>query len=283
MPQGTEREEHLKGSKGGDETSGRMPAMLMYMADLERDLGPLSDAAAGLWMKMLCRMHASPRRGYLLHPNGEPFTKRDILTLSSDHPKTAGLSLSELERKGVYSLEGLKTVFSRRMVRDQHLKDVRTKAVNSRMDRQASENGGVFVGTKALQTLYKPSTKPHARDPARQSSSVRDDDDDDKGLQNFADLQTEPAAGGRVVEALIPEIAELLAGFSGDPAGKLQGKPAPKVVREVAELLGAKFGTVGEAAAVYPAFITARFKASPPRFWKWFTAVTRNAITEGEL
>lgn len=101
----------------------KRPAFQFYPADWSKDLGlrSCSLAARGLWMEMLCMAHESARYG-CLELNGAPLSDPQIVNGISGATLKM---LRELETAGVFSRDDRGTIFSRRMVRDERLREVR--------------------------------------------------------------------------------------------------------------------------------------------------------------
>ena len=106
--------------------AGKRPAFQFYPGDWLRDTGlrSCSAAARGLWMDILCFMHEGSPYGYLkvnhkviLSPN---LARMCGLTLQ----ETEGC-LAELGEAGVYEVDAEGVIFSRRMIRDEELRNKR--------------------------------------------------------------------------------------------------------------------------------------------------------------
>lgn len=99
----------------------RLPWMKFYPGDWLRDaaLRTCSIAARGLWVELLCVMHANAdRRGYLTLPTGLPMNSGHIARMVGISTQQADEYLAELEEAGVFSRDESGVIFSRRMVRD---------------------------------------------------------------------------------------------------------------------------------------------------------------------
>lgn len=130
----------------------KKPSFQFYPQDWRSDPGlrTCSLEERGFWIELLCIMHDSPRRGVLLLPNGEPLQPDDIARLIGVHRKTSDRLIAELLRRGVASQEESNgAIFSRRMVRDEHISQVR-------------RDSGSLGGNPNLvnQTPSKPEAKP---------------------------------------------------------------------------------------------------------------------------
>lgn len=98
----------------------KLPAMQFYPGDWLKDpnLRGVSLAAKGLWIDMLCLMHESDRRGYLLN-NGKPITQDKLARMTGSSSEEVSQCLGELEDSGVFSCTPHGCIYSRRMVRDE--------------------------------------------------------------------------------------------------------------------------------------------------------------------
>jgi hypothetical protein len=129
----------------------KRPSFQWYPSDWRNDLDlqACSLSARGLWMEMLNLMHISPRYGYLVVakmpstsrevPPEFPPTSREVpreLAMSSREVaravgatlKEVNRLLDELELHNVFSRTEDGTIYSRRMVHDEHLRIVRAEA-----------------------------------------------------------------------------------------------------------------------------------------------------------
>tara|TARA_R100001510_G_C7649102_1_gene206486 strand:- start:59 stop:832 length:774 start_codon:yes stop_codon:yes gene_type:complete len=109
-------------------TQKKLPAVMFYTGDWlkEPTLRATSLAARGLWIDMLCFMHESPRRGYLMLTKDVPMQPCHLARAAGTDLDTCEILLGELERNGVMSiieledLEDHASAFaSRRMIRDE--------------------------------------------------------------------------------------------------------------------------------------------------------------------
>jgi hypothetical protein len=104
------------------------PWLKFYPSDWRADpaLRMCSLAARGLWMEMLCLMHEAEPRGSLLI-NGRSINSKQLAALCGVSLRDVVACLSQLEAAGVFSREDNRTVYSRRMRRDEE-KAARDKA-----------------------------------------------------------------------------------------------------------------------------------------------------------
>lgn len=78
---------------------------------------------------MLLQMHFSPRRGYLEHSSGQPYSTEDISRMIGIREKKVQNLLTEMEEKfGTFSRDENGVIFNRRMVRDTAISKIRKEA-----------------------------------------------------------------------------------------------------------------------------------------------------------
>lgn len=106
--------------------STRRPSFQFYPGDWRRDpsLNACSLAARGLWMEMLCIAHESDRYGHL-SINGRAMTVEQIARIVGESPTFLKKILKELEEAGVFSRTADGTIYSRRMVKDEAVRNMR--------------------------------------------------------------------------------------------------------------------------------------------------------------
>lgn len=107
----------------------KRPAFQFYPADWRKDtaLQSCSLAARGLWHEMICLMHECEPYGYMA-VNGKPMKAAQIARLVGVTDREYKKLLSELEDAGVFSLSEDGCIYSRRMVKDEHIRNVRAEA-----------------------------------------------------------------------------------------------------------------------------------------------------------
>lgn len=108
----------------------KRPAFQFYPSDHRSETGlQLSSLAArGLWTEMLCVMHEGNPYGHLVTANGQRIDVPQLARLVGETPGTIRKLLDELEANQVFSREEDGTIYSRRMVRDEHIRTVRAEA-----------------------------------------------------------------------------------------------------------------------------------------------------------
>lgn len=107
----------------------KRPAFQFYPADWRKDpaLSSCSLAARGLWIELMCIAHESDRYGYL-SVNGRPMGLPQLARMVGESPATLTKLMSELESAAVFSREDDGTIYSRRMIKDERIRNVRAAA-----------------------------------------------------------------------------------------------------------------------------------------------------------
>jgi hypothetical protein len=104
----------------------KRPAFQFYPADWRKDaaLQSCSIAAQGLWINVLCIAHECEPYGHLII-NGKPMNSGQIGRLAGLSGKDCDKLLDELQEAGVMDKTPDSAIFSRRMVRDEDLRNRR--------------------------------------------------------------------------------------------------------------------------------------------------------------
>ncbi|WP_066735688.1 hypothetical protein [Cupriavidus sp. D384] len=104
----------------------KRPAFQFYPADWRKDtaLQGCSLLARGLWHEMLCLMHECEPYGHL-SVNGKPMKPAQVARLVGISEKEYQRVLAELIDAGVPSIADDGSVYSRRMVRDEQIREAR--------------------------------------------------------------------------------------------------------------------------------------------------------------
>lgn len=115
----------------------RKPFFKFYPADWMGDpgLAMCSLAARGLWIEMLCVMDQSDPRGWL-NIGGHFLSTDEFCQKFSGRVNEAQDAARELAKFKVFSVQDSK-VFSRRMIRESHISDVRSFAVSKREQKKS--------------------------------------------------------------------------------------------------------------------------------------------------
>jgi hypothetical protein len=107
----------------------KRPAFQFYPADWRKDveLQSCGYVARGIWWEMLCVMHECRPYGHLSR-NGKPMPEASVAELIKVPLRIYRRALAELEDNGVAGRLPDGTIYSRRMVRDERLRQVRAEA-----------------------------------------------------------------------------------------------------------------------------------------------------------
>lgn len=110
--------------------SPKRPAFQFYPGDEERDtsLRMLSLAAYGLWKRMINAMHFGQPYGHLTNASGHAVDPAQLGRLVGERTPAVSRLLRELESANVFSRNDSGVIYSRRMVRDEHIRSVRAQA-----------------------------------------------------------------------------------------------------------------------------------------------------------
>lgn len=105
------------------------PSFQFYPADWRKEpsLSSCSLAARGLWIEMMCAAHESDEYG-VLAINGKPLSNVQIARIVGETPAVVAKLIKELEDSGVFSRRQDGAIYSRRMVKDEHIRNVRSAA-----------------------------------------------------------------------------------------------------------------------------------------------------------
>lgn len=107
----------------------KRPAFQFYPADWRKDsaLQSCSLQARGLWIELVCVMHECDQYGHL-SINNKPMNTAQIARLVGESEKVVKALLGELDDAGVFSTSEEGCIYSRRMVKDEHLRNIRADA-----------------------------------------------------------------------------------------------------------------------------------------------------------
>lgn len=99
---------------------------MFYPADWRKDpeLRVCSIAARGLWIDMMALMHEGDPYGHLV-VNGASLSVEQLARLVGEPVKLVSKLLAELASRNVFSRNDTGVIFSRRMVADEHIREVR--------------------------------------------------------------------------------------------------------------------------------------------------------------
>ena len=115
--------------KKSNRQDGR-PAFLFFPNDWlsSPDLNSCSLAAQGLWVRMLCYIYQSPKKGVLLLPSGKQIESKTLAKLCGEEEQKISILLSELEATGTFSRLEDGTIYCRRVKRESDLIEARREA-----------------------------------------------------------------------------------------------------------------------------------------------------------
>jgi hypothetical protein len=107
----------------------KRPAFQFYPADWRKDsaLQSCGMAARGLWHEMVCIMHECVPYGHL-SVNGNPISTAQLGRLVGESERSVRNWLVELKAAGVYSETEEGVIYSRRMVKDERVRNTRAEA-----------------------------------------------------------------------------------------------------------------------------------------------------------
>ena len=135
----------------------KLPYSKFYWRDHISDtsLRSCSYAARGLWMDMLALMGMNDQRRGFLEAGGKPVTDpKQIARLTSGDSAEVERLLAELGQAGVFSKDNNDgCVYSRRMVRDEHLRAVRADAGSKGGTASQKQQGAILLKQNPKQTL----------------------------------------------------------------------------------------------------------------------------------
>lgn len=104
----------------------KRPSFQFYPGDWMNDaaLRMVSVGARGLWIEMMCLMHQGSEYGYL-KVNGKVILSSNLARMSGATLSEVEGYLIELESSGVFSRDHEGCIFSRRMIRDEKIRESR--------------------------------------------------------------------------------------------------------------------------------------------------------------
>lgn len=107
----------------------KRPAFQFYPSDWRKDpaLSACSMAARGLWIELMCIAHEAENYGYL-EINGKAMTTPQLARMVGESPAIVAKLVTELDNAGVFSRTAEGVIYSRRMVKDERIRNVRADA-----------------------------------------------------------------------------------------------------------------------------------------------------------
>src|ERR1700677_3040824 len=106
----------------------KRPSFQFYPGDYMKDpaLRACSLTARGLWMDCICLMHEGPEYGYLTLDH-KPLDKVILARIIGTTLSEVDGCLNELKQHGVYAVDDRGIITSKRMIRDEYLRNVRAE------------------------------------------------------------------------------------------------------------------------------------------------------------
>jgi len=153
-----------------EEVRIKRPAFQFYPSDWRRDtaLQTCSLAAQGMWINLLCVMHECEPYGHLV-VNDKALTNVKAARLVGVSVKEFAKLLAEIEGAGVVSRTPDGTLFSRRMVRDEGVRNAR--AAGGGEGKEFGALGGEHGAKGGRPVTAKGGSKPPIEPPPSSSSS----------------------------------------------------------------------------------------------------------------
>lgn len=107
----------------------KRPAFQFYPSDWRKDpaLSACSMAARGLWIELMCIAHEADNYGHL-EINGKAMTAPQLARMVGESPSVVTKLVAELDGAGVFSRTTEGVIFSRRMVKDERIRNIRAEA-----------------------------------------------------------------------------------------------------------------------------------------------------------
>jgi len=153
----------------------KRPSFQFYPADWRKDaaLQSCSLATQGLWANAMCIAHECVPYGHLTI-NGHPMTVAQIARLVSVPPKECEKLLAELSSAGVTSVSDAGAIYSRRMVRDEELRNIRAAGgiAGAEHGAKGAEHGIKGGRPKAVRGVLKPPIEPPPSSSSSSSAST---------------------------------------------------------------------------------------------------------------
>ena len=106
----------------------KRPSFQFYPSDWLRDtaLRSCSTGARGLWMDMICYMHEGNPYGFLKVGN-KVILPDNLARMTGETLANVNAWLDELHDAGVYDFDDNRAIYSRRMIRDEALRNIRAE------------------------------------------------------------------------------------------------------------------------------------------------------------
>ena len=104
-----------------------LPYMPFYVGDWLKcpEVRALPPDYRGLWFDLLCYMWESTERGIMVTPKGRPYTDNEIIRMIGLDNQNSGIWLTTLLSEGVCYRREDGAIYSKRMVRDEKIRQIR--------------------------------------------------------------------------------------------------------------------------------------------------------------
>lgn len=229
----------------------KRPSFQFYPADWRKDaeLQSCSIAARGLWVEMLCIMHESSLYGHLAI-NGKPMTAAQLARLVGESEKTIKALLEELEGAGVFSTSCEGCIFSRRMVKDEEVRNIKAEAGKGGKEfgvlgaehgkkggRPKKDRGDIKTPhiTPHQEEIKTPEEPPPSSSSSSSSSNNKKDlssgDADDHEQPD--DKQPKPKADRIPYDEIFDLYNEIVAGPFNRPAVKIRNDSRKRAIKKI--------------------------------------------------
>jgi hypothetical protein len=178
----------------------KRPAFQFYPSDWRKDMAlqNCSIAARGLWIEMLCIAHECEPYGHLT-VNGKPMTAAQIGRHAGLTERECAKLIAELEAAGVLSRTEEGSIFSRRMVRDEDVRNRRAEGgkAGSEHGIKGAEHGRKGGRPPAGRGVSKPPSEP-PKEPPPSSSSSSSSSEEEKARKRAAPVARPPDVAEQV-------------------------------------------------------------------------------------
>lgn len=182
----------------------KRPAFQFYPADWRKDMAlqSCSVAARGLWVDMLCIAHECEPYGHLT-VNGRPMTPAQIGRHTGLTERECTRLVVELEDAGVLSRTESGAIYSRRMVRDEEIRQSRAEGgkAGSEHGAKGAEHGKKGGRPRKVTGDKKPPLQPPPSSSSSSSTSDTPLTPEGDGLEGFAEFWAawpkSPRKGGK--------------------------------------------------------------------------------------
>lgn len=104
-----------------------LPAMPFYVGDWLKcpEVRSLPPDYRGLWFDLICFMWESPERGVMIKSNGKPYSDKEIIRMVGLDNQNSEIWLTHLIDNGVCSRRNDGAIYSKRMIKDEKIRQIR--------------------------------------------------------------------------------------------------------------------------------------------------------------